>query len=593
MRISTFLLYAIAAAFLLIINIPARSQSGEPLSNPPLPFEEFWDAGSFTTNSWTFTPNQGNWTVDTASGNPKPVADFAGLPAHSNYTYSLESPSLDATPWTCASLWLDFDFKLVNQNANSTEKMTIEIYYNESWNQIAEYANSVNIDWTSKHFDITVARGQFMRVRFRANGSNSADVLHWYIDNIRVYGICSSPVLSQSYAQHQDTVILHWDSPNCNQGGVMTDFIIDDGSNENGWGVNPGYQSWLGNEFPVPTGTIGDLKSFNLYFMSSEQHGPGELTIDVFNSGRQLIGSSAPFTPPDDEWIVVAVNDIPLEGKFYAMVKWNYLPNYTNLLGYDENGQYSSQDLEWVYDGYSWDKLSQVALTSKGVFMLRASAFIFGEMRMVDLIPGNPETNSILDPGAFRSGKPVRSARENVDAGKMNNPVRSNSAAGYNVYRTDRSGLPPYSLLNTELLQDTAYSDIIGPDISNYGNYRYFVTAVFYNAENSFLCESPGSDTVQITFPSNGVPEFKGSSILIYPNPVKGVITIDINLPAAGNLNVGIIELTGQKMISTNKGWLTAGNHHITIEGSGLSRGIYFCTINFGGQIVTKKIIIN
>jgi hypothetical protein len=155
----------------------------------------------------------------------------------------------------------------------------------------------------------------------------------------------------------------------------ITEYIFDDSTAENGWSINPGYIAWVGNEFPIPPTASGVLQSFKLYFLTNESHGNAQVSIDIFDSIRNLIGSSALFTPPNADWIVVNVNNIPFTGRFYAMVKWNNTLNSTNWVGYDENGPYAGQDLAWYLEGTSWQKLSLIG-ANPGVFLLRATATI-------------------------------------------------------------------------------------------------------------------------------------------------------------------------------------------------------------------------
>ena len=158
--------------------------------------------------------------------------------------------------------------------------------------------------------------------------------------------------------------------PGNNDNITGTWLIYDDGSAESGWIINPGYSCWLGNEFPVSSSGI--IKQFRIYWLENINQGPGQVNIDVFNSNHTLIGSTGYFTPPSDEWIYVSAPDIPYDGKFFAMVHWNYLTNQTHWLGYDEDGPYTSNNLAWYYDGSIWMKLSEAASTVPGVFLIRA-----------------------------------------------------------------------------------------------------------------------------------------------------------------------------------------------------------------------------
>ena len=178
-------------------------------------FCEHWSGGSFAFNNWTFgATGQGNWIYNTGVGNPAPGADFSWAPISTNYSYSMESPAIDASQWTCATIWLDFDYKLVDRNMTSNEKMTIEVYYNNTWHQVDELVNGGNVDWTSKHYDISAVQGLSYKFRFRANGANSGNIFHWYVDNIYIYGVCLPPT-SVDYSLHGCYCTLTWLPPSC------------------------------------------------------------------------------------------------------------------------------------------------------------------------------------------------------------------------------------------------------------------------------------------------------------------------------------------------------------------------------------------
>ena len=186
----------------------------------PLPFFEPWDQATFTFQKWTFAPSQGNWSLNTTFGNPSPCADFSWQPTLTNYDLSLVSPTINAAPWTCATIWCDFDVMLVDQNATGDEKLELDILINDNWINKAELTNTVSTDWMLKHIDITAAKGQAFKVRFRANSANSADILHWYVDNIHLYGVCHAPETLSGY-QNQLITTLTWEAPECDSGKLL------------------------------------------------------------------------------------------------------------------------------------------------------------------------------------------------------------------------------------------------------------------------------------------------------------------------------------------------------------------------------------
>ena len=404
-----------------------------------LPFCEDWTGGSFGYNNWTFgTAGAGNWTFNTGVGNNAPSADFSWQPIKTNYSYSLESPVIDASPWTCASLWLDFDYKLVDRNMTSAEKLVVEVYWSNSWHEKATFENAGNIDWTSQHIDISGALGKAFKVRFTATGANSADILHWYVDNICAYGICTPPS-ELSATQSGFNTTLTWTAPECAGAGAgnLVWFIFDDGSMENGWGINPGYNSWIGNEFPISSTTQGVIQMVKYMFWTNTSAGNDQLTIDFFDASHTLLGTTNPFTPPDDVWDSIAVNDIPFAGLFYGMVHWNMAGAATNWLGYDENGPYSSQDLETYYDGSTWSKLTIAAGANPGVCLVRVLALVNGDLKTIEIVPGQPVTGtgnpsalSSHGAGSFESG-------DHQTMGILrDNQSDSSTLIGYNVYRT-------------------------------------------------------------------------------------------------------------------------------------------------------------
>ncbi|MDP1545838.1 MAG: hypothetical protein Q8L87_07435, partial [Anaerolineales bacterium] len=177
----------------------------------PLPFYEPWTNGTFTFQSWAPT---GHWTMNTGIGNPAPCADFTWQPAIANYTQALTSPIINATAWTCAKIWLDFDIKLIDQNPTGKEKLTVDIFYGGSWHQKLQVTNNGSTNWLPKHIDISAVVGKSFRIRFVASGVNSADILHWYVDNIHAYGICTPPT-AFAKTQSQFTTTLTWVPPVC------------------------------------------------------------------------------------------------------------------------------------------------------------------------------------------------------------------------------------------------------------------------------------------------------------------------------------------------------------------------------------------
>ena len=549
-----------------------------------LPFCETWDQASFAYNDWTFAPDQGNWEITTAVGLPAPAADFNWVPILIDYEYSLESPILNAGPWNCASVWLDFDWKLVDRNATGVEMLTVEVLWSGMWHEVLEVANNGSVDWTYEHIDITDVGGKALKVRFTAYGENSEDILHWYVDNICVYGICNPPLDLTLVDVSAFDVYLEWTAPTCTSGGggVVMDFIFDDGSAENGWAINPGFLAWLGNEFPIDPSFSGVITSVDVWFGFGSGASPG-LTIDFFDGAQTLVGSSPTFTSPHEDWLNIPINNVPFSGLFYAMVKWDMVGG-NNYLGYDENGPFASQDLEWYTDGTVWDKLTVLAGAPPGVFLIRATALVGGDQVEVLLIPGSEPiamNNTIPDGILIQSGESF-DTKNYQTMGIIRGEADTAQLMGYNVYRAFEAD--PFEVVGTTT--DTTYHDVLDPTTPVGSTFYYYVTTTYNDSETSaFLCESPGSDTLTVEWPAVGIDDLGAGSITVFPSPATDIVTIK----SSYTINeIEIMSFLGQQ-VYTQRG-VDARTTKVNV--SNLRAGVYFVKVTTSQGIRAVKITV-
>jgi hypothetical protein len=77
-----------------------------------------------------------------------------------------------------------------------------------------------------------------------------------------------------------------------------------------------------------------------------------------------------------------------------------------------------------------------------------------------------------------------------------------------------------------------------------------------------------------------------------YPNPVKGVTQFEIELENRTQVDVEVYNLMGQKVMTSNRGQMNAGQHRIQLDMSSFAPGLYFYTVNAGNHIVTRKMIV-
>jgi len=77
----------------------------------------------------------------------------------------------------------------------------------------------------------------------------------------------------------------------------------------------------------------------------------------------------------------------------------------------------------------------------------------------------------------------------------------------------------------------------------------------------------------------------------LYPNPVKDVATVELNLTAASKVNVQVISRDGKVMINSDKGILSQGTQQVFINTQGLAKGAYIVKIKTDASTYTTPII--
>jgi len=178
-----------------------------------LPFEEQWDYGCFAYNTWEFEPAQENWSIALTDGNPIPAAAFTGVPQITTYSSRLKSKFHCPGMYFCASLYLDFDYKLEDLTAGSTEKMFVEMYYDSTWHTLLELTNQGSTGWIHHSVNISELLPSACQIGFRAEGENSSNIYAYMIDNIQLYAICHPPLNTSLNFSGGNVVTISWEPP--------------------------------------------------------------------------------------------------------------------------------------------------------------------------------------------------------------------------------------------------------------------------------------------------------------------------------------------------------------------------------------------
>ena len=77
-----------------------------------------------------------------------------------------------------------------------------------------------------------------------------------------------------------------------------------------------------------------------------------------------------------------------------------------------------------------------------------------------------------------------------------------------------------------------------------------------------------------------------------YPNPFNPSTKISFGIRKAGNVDISVYNVLGNKIITLFNGYKPAGEYSITFDGSNLSSGVYFYKIVSEGFVQTKKMIL-
>ena len=388
-----------------------------------------------------------------------------------------------------------------------------------SFTDVSGPDGTYHLDVIEGNYDVTCSYGAYIPQTVNVDVANEEEV----VVDFALFEEVDPPHGVEAIEQPDgESVELTWHVPGTVE---ETNYVLDDGSYENGWAINPGYEAWLGNLFPVEDS--GTLIGFSVYAETNSGN-TENVTIDVFDADHNLVGTSDPFILPENEWVTIAAPDISFNGEFYAMVHWNMNSSSTNWLGFDENGPNANSNLDWYYSGSDWELIHNLA-GSPGVFMIRATALVRGETKEFVL-------NGKKDYQPIRMTKKMmtrsrNSLSESQLSGIIDNPTNvhfSNITSrnlrdieNYQVYRLldGEQEIPENWVLLSDAVTDTFYTDNDWADLDP-GIYLWAVKAVYTGNNvsdaafsNILAHEMTVQVTVNVTTNSGDDPE--GASVVL------------------------------------------------------------------------------
>jgi len=77
----------------------------------------------------------------------------------------------------------------------------------------------------------------------------------------------------------------------------------------------------------------------------------------------------------------------------------------------------------------------------------------------------------------------------------------------------------------------------------------------------------------------------------VYPNPVKDVATVEVNLATASKVNVQVISRDGKTVLNSDKGILSQGKQQVFVNTQNIAKGSYIIRLTAGDKTYTTAFI--
>jgi hypothetical protein len=545
-----------------------------------LPFVEEWNSANFSFNNWLITGDDGHWRVTTSQGNPVPAVEFTWSPPVKDYEYIITSPALNAAPFVCADIYLDFDIKLNDRNTTGGESLAVQYFANGNWLPLEEFTNNGSFNWSPQSVMMPAAAGKTFHVRFVATGDNSADILSWFIDNIHVYAECRAPLdLTGSQIGTEQKAYLEWSEPDCDTGptGQLVKLSQWDGAPENAYFQS--YNMAYGVVYDLAAYPDATLELVDFHHASWGVLGIWDYKIHVVDwDTHQLIATIDDLkTTGNDKWENgIQLGEIVGQGGGLVGIMMEAMSNAPD----DAYPTFSADNaLNGVSVFGQIPNWSDFAASGVGDFLqnLWIRTSFTGDDRPVKLEPVN--TSDLI----AETRMPVLKcdAADLMQYSKLipsfDNASKESPVMGYNIYRSDDLG-ETFNLITPAPVIDLTYTDL---DVEYEATYHYYTTAVYEDD----ICESVPSNEVIVDI-IIGVNEIDKEGISIYPVPANNALTIAVNNDIR---SMRIMNYMGQMVYEQN----FIKDKVIHLNTANYQPGAYSVQlVTESGQTITRRFVI-
>jgi len=110
-----------------------------------------------------------------------------------------------------------------------------------------------------------------------------------------------------------------------------------------------------------------------------------------------------------------------------------------------------------------------------------------------------------------------------------------------------------------------------------------------YDGDYNFEQENAAADV-------NTVVNVEGlqaeTSFAVYPNPVSDVAFLELNMGQAANVNMTVLNLLGQTVMTENLGNVAAGQRRVELNFTNLQSGVYLVSLDMGASTQTLRVTV-
>jgi len=121
----------------------------------------------------------------------------------------------------------------------------------------------------------------------------------------------------------------------------------------------------------------------------------------------------------------------------------------------------------------------------------------------------------------------------------------------------------------------------------------YHSLTFVYHQDNEIVTEKPEFNPTRVSMSEvNGLVPDQFYLAQNYPNPFNPSTTFKFSLSEAGEVDLSVYNVLGQKVSTVVSGTLDAGQHEVTWDGEQFSSGVYFYRLTTPTNTETKKMML-